>query len=502
MTSQDSLPDEIAPASGHLLAFIDRIGDGLILVDAGGRITWANQAAARIHGGAHVDELGSSAVEYRKRFELRYRNNHPLTPEQYPLDRLAAGEAFEDVVIELRRIGNSDERWVCSATGLLATENGGRHDTRALILRDMTAYFDAQERFERAFRANPAPALICKLSDLRFIRANPGFLELTAYTLEQVLARDLDRLDVLTGAERRDLALDRLKEGRVIPQMEATIPLPDGREKAVIVAGQPIVIEDEACMLFTFADLDPRNQAESAYRQTAELFSRSFHLSPAPAAICKLDGFAFVDVNEAFAMISGRTVAETVGRRMAELHLWADRAARQQFEEDIRKGAVLRGKDMTFRSADGSLVDCLISATRVNIDGTPHVLWVLQDITDRKRSEEELMEAIEAVMADTSWFSHSVVEKLASIRRTGSTHSRDAELRELTERERDVLHLICLGMSNAEMSHELNLSPNTVRNHVSSLYQKIGVSRRSAAVIWGRERGISGHAKADENRCR
>ena len=89
----------------------------------------------------------------------------------------------------------------------------------------------------------------------------------------------------------------------------------------------------------------------------------------------------------------------------------------------------------------------------------PHVLWVMQDIIDRKQSEDKLMAAIEAVMADTSWFSRSVVEKLAAIRRTGSASMPDAGLGELTRREREILHLICLGMSNAEMGRELNLSP-------------------------------------------
>jgi DNA-binding CsgD family transcriptional regulator len=45
------------------------------------------------------------------------------------------------------------------------------------------------------------------------------------------------------------------------------------------------------------------------------------------------------------------------------------------------------------------------------------------------------------------------------------------------------------------MSEALRLSRNTIRNHVSSLYRKIGVNRRSAAVIWARERGITGSEK-------
>jgi hypothetical protein len=43
------------------------------------------------------------------------------------------------------------------------------------------------------------------------------------------------------------------------------------------------------------------------------------------------------------------------------------------------------------------------------------------------------------------------------------------------------------------MGASLGLSQNTIRNHIASLYRKIGVNRRSAAIIWARERGITSH---------
>ena len=42
----------------------------------------------------------------------------------------------------------------------------------------------------------------------------------------------------------------------------------------------------------------------------------------------------------------------------------------------------------------------------------------------------------------------------------------------------------------AAIAARLGLSRNTVRNHVARLYAKIGVNRRSGAVVWGRERGM------------
>ena len=49
--------------------------------------------------------------------------------------------------------------------------------------------------------------------------------------------------------------------------------------KLVIMAGQPIDMGDEACMLFTFADLDAREKAETALRESEERFTKAFQLS-------------------------------------------------------------------------------------------------------------------------------------------------------------------------------------------------------------------------------
>ena len=46
----------------------------------------------------------------------------------------------------------------------------------------------------------------------------------------------------------------------------------------------------------------------------------------------------------------------------------------------------------------------------MKIQDLPCVLGAIQDITERKRNELELMEAIETVMQDTSWFSRTVIE--------------------------------------------------------------------------------------------
>ncbi|MEK6351017.1 MAG: LuxR C-terminal-related transcriptional regulator, partial [Burkholderia sp.] len=47
-----------------------------------------------------------------------------------------------------------------------------------------------------------------------------------------------------------------------------------------------------------------------------------------------------------------------------------------------------------------------------------------------------------------------------------------------------------------EIANRLGLAPNTVRNHVSTIYNKLDVHSRGEAIVWARERGIVGAAEA------
>lgn len=61
---------------------------------------------------------------------------------------------------------------------------------------------------------------------------------------------------------------------------------------------------------------------------------------------------------------------------------------------------------------------------------------------------------------------------------------------ELTPRESEVLHMIADGLSAPEIGRRIHLSPTTVKTHLHTLYEKLGVSDRAAAVAEGMRRGL------------
>lgn len=225
------------------------------------------------------------------------------------------------------------------------------------------------------------------------------------------------------------------------------------------------------------------------FQESDERFPRTFAMTPLPMAVAVLAGLQIINVNEAFIAAAGYVPDELIGRKAAEIPLLDDFTC-DQIERIFERADRARGVEIRLRASEGLFIDCLLSADITTIDSQRCILVAFQDVTERKRSEDELMIAIESVMKDATWFSRAVIEKLAQLRQPARMDKPEGELADLTAREREVLGLMCEGQNDDQISEALGLSRNTVRNHVSGIYSKIGVHRRAAAVVWARERGV------------
>ena len=474
----------------HLRQIVAGVSDGVILIGTDQAIAWANEPALKMHGVARLEDLGKTVSEYRNRFELTYRNRHRLAEGQYPMERVMAGEAFDEVVVEVALAGSTDAQWTHRIRSLVLNDDDGVPDCLVLVLHDETERFNAEERFEKAFNANPAPALILRLDDLRHVRVNQGFREMTGYTDEDVVGRSIYEVDILDGASRRELAIERLKEGRTIPQMEAVLQLPAGGEKCVIVAGQPIEIDSVDCMLFTFADLDGRRKAETALRQSEERFGIAFRMAPVPTLLASRAEGRVLLVNDAFARETGYNQTEIVAREMADLRLWCDPNASATIERLLREVGQVRDLDLKLRTKGGDALDCLVAVEAVEIREQSCFLLTAQNVSKRERTHVEIATAIEAVLKDASWLTGAVLEKLAQSRGPNPAAPDGAGLADLSSRARQVLDLVCRGHDDDRIAQTIGLSRHTVRNHVAGLFRKTGVKSRAGLIVWGRERGV------------
>ena len=206
-------------------------------------------------------------------------------------------------------------------------------------------------------------------------------------------------------------------------------------------------------------------------------------------------------VNKGFESMTGYTRDEALGRNcrflQADDH---DQPGVHRLREAIAQGKYICVELRNYRK-DGSMFwNELYLSPIYRGEELRYFFGVQNDVTSRKEAEasnqqltetgEQLKRAIETAMRDASWFSHRVLAQLAIIRAEGTTDGRNV-MAELSERERQVLEQLATGAANRAIADELGLATQTVRNYISSIYDKIGVHSRAEAIVWARERGLT-----------
>jgi two-component system response regulator DevR len=96
----------------------------------------------------------------------------------------------------------------------------------------------------------------------------------------------------------------------------------------------------------------------------------------------------------------------------------------------------------------------------------------------------DLVSAVRTVAAGQSLLDPSATTRLMARLRQGQQPEEEPdELRDLTDREREILALIGEGLTNRQIGRRLFLAEKTVKNHISRLLAKLGVERRIQAAV-------------------
>jgi DNA-binding NarL/FixJ family response regulator len=107
--------------------------------------------------------------------------------------------------------------------------------------------------------------------------------------------------------------------------------------------------------------------------------------------------------------------------------------------------------------------------------------------------QDEITDAIRAVVRGQAIFGAAIASRmLEHFANPPGAAAPDDPFPELTAREKEILELLAHGRRTAEIASALHLSPKTVSNNLTTIFTKLEVSDRTAAVIRARERGLGG----------
>ncbi len=124
--------------------------------------------------------------------------------------------------------------------------------------------------------------------------------------------------------------------------------------------------------------------------------------------------------------------------------------------------------------------DSVFAAMRAGARG-----YVLKDV-----EQDELVRAIKAIAGGEAIFSPAIARRLIHYFAALPSTASALAFPDLTSREREILHLLAQGESNAAIAKRLVLSLKTVQNHVSNIFSKLQVVDRAQAIVRARDAGL------------
>jgi len=136
-----------------------------------------------------------------------------------------------------------------------------------------------------------------------------------------------------------------------------------------------------------------RIRAERALRNSEEKFSLAFKTAPYAITITDPKDGNFVEVNDAFYAISGFTPEEARTNTSIGLKLWHNLEERNQVVKEILAGRRVTAKEYRFRKKNGDIFIGLFSAHLIYLQNKAFILSSINDITERKRTEDALQQS-------------------------------------------------------------------------------------------------------------
>ncbi len=144
-------------------------------------------------------------------------------------------------------------------------------------------------------------------------------------------------------------------------------------------------------LMWTFGFIMLLNQKlHSEISETKNHFQQIFHLSPDAVLITRLEDEIVVDCNESFSIISGYSKEEAIGKSTAELNLWSIPEHRDKLFTSIREKGFSGNFETSFYSKDKQVLFGSVNARLITLNGMPHLISVIHNITERKKTEEEI----------------------------------------------------------------------------------------------------------------
>jgi two-component system cell cycle sensor histidine kinase/response regulator CckA len=228
-----------------------------------GPLRWSDEAF-RIYG-FEPRQGGISRTDF-------LRTVHPDDRELIRRERAAAIREKRPYSADYRVIlPNGTERNIHSQFDIVYDEKTKRPSKTVGIVQDVTDRKKAEERFFKAFNANPEPITIATLAEGRYIDVNESFLRITGYRREEVIGRTSLDVKFWNQPEDRTRLVEKLKTEGSVRDLEINFSTKSGEQRTGLDSAEIIEIAGEKCVIAIMKDITDRQMLEKQLRQAQKM---------------------------------------------------------------------------------------------------------------------------------------------------------------------------------------------------------------------------------------
>lgn len=379
-------------ATARLGLVMRHANDMIFLTDENRRLVDANQQAVDTYGWTKEEILRLTTKDLRAPEAMSsFAADAKLadTPEgaiYETVHRRKDGTTFP-VEISVRRVKIEGERQVLS----IIRDISERRQAEAKLR-------DSEEKFSKAFRANPSGIAITDLASGRFIEVNESYCRIMGHASQDVVGRTSVELGVWGSGEERREMFRTLFDGGVLRNFEMQVRARDGEAKTVLVNAELIELNGQRCVLSLIEDITDRKRAEAALRASEERYRLIADNTSDLIWLYDRTADRFTYASPSALPLLGYTPEEIVGRKLLDFIAPVSEAAAQRaLEQALKSVAETRAPvhlavELEHRRKDGSVVpmEVVTSVLADAMGRVTHILGVTRDITERQKARETL----------------------------------------------------------------------------------------------------------------
>jgi PAS domain S-box-containing protein len=271
--------------------------------------------------------------------------------------------------------------------GIVLLNNASAHKDLDIAL------LENVRKFQTIFDSSPTAISIVELESGTIFDANQSFLETYGYTKEELLGHSTTDLGIIRPEDRKKYIAELTKQGSLRNWEQITYSK-SGRPIIVLLSDIIIELNGNKCSLTLLNDITENKNIETDLFENKAKLQTIFDFNPGGIGLFDLETGKILELNQSFMDICGYSRDEMLNHTASELGLLPP-GLRTAIKYELVESGIIRNREQIIRTKSGKLITTLYSSIVLEIGGRKCSLDIVNDISERKELENQLIAATE-----------------------------------------------------------------------------------------------------------